>query len=42
MRHLEQLVGEAIGNITAKMYANVANRVEKYCPSVMRQEDLEE
>ena len=42
MRHLEQLAGEAIGNITARMYANFANRVEKYYPSVMRQEDLKE
>ena len=42
MRHLEQLAGEAIGNITARMCANVANQVEKYYPSVMRQEDLKE
>ena len=34
--------GEAIGNITARMYANFANRVKKYYPSVMRQEDSKE
>ena len=34
MRYLEQLAGEAIGNITARMYANFANRVEKCYLSV--------
>ena len=42
MRCLERLAVEAIGSVTGRMLANFANRVEKYYPAVMRQEDLKE
>ena len=42
MRILEELAVESIGRTSGRMLANFAIRVEKYYPSVMRQEDLKE